>query len=129
MYTKLYCSGVQPGIMYRIPKIPKPNEQLRPIFAAYKAPAYSIAKYLASLLNNHTLNEYTTKNSKKFQSSIISYYSLLVLYLASFDTQILFKNIHLYETVDLLCSKTFATNIKFHGMDKSDFKALLSLAC
>ena len=128
-YNELYCSGTQPGVMYGPPKTHKHNTLLRPILAAYKTPSYNIAKFLVTLLQDHTTNEYTIKNSYEFQKWVTQIHLPQVPFLASFDVQSLFTNIPLTETIDLICNKLFNSATKFHGFNKADFRQLLSLAC
>ena len=53
-YKKLYATGSGPGILYGLPKTHKANfasnYQLRPIFAAYNAASYKLAKFLVPVL-------------------------------------------------------------------------------
>ena len=60
---KDYVSESGPGVLYGLPKIHKPNfctdYQFRPIFAAYNAPTFNIAKFLEQTLSPLTVNSHT----------------------------------------------------------------------
>lgn len=56
----IYVSGSSPGILYGLPKIHKSDfsekNQMRPIFAAYNTPSFSLAKFLVPILSPFTTN-------------------------------------------------------------------------
>ena len=66
-YKKLYATGSGPGILYGLPKTHKANfasnHQLSPIFEAYNAASYKLAKFHVPVLAPFTTGEYTVDNS------------------------------------------------------------------
>ena len=66
VYDKLYASGSQPGIMYCLPKVHKPNIPLRPIISSINTAGYKLAKFLLPILSPFTTNQYTLKDSNSF---------------------------------------------------------------
>ena len=44
-YKELYVTGSQPGILYGLPKIHKPNVPLRPILSSIRTAGYGLSKF------------------------------------------------------------------------------------
>ena len=133
MYEKIRSTGSAPGILYGLPKIHKPDFatkfQFRPIFAAYKTPAYKLAKFLVSILSPLTTNEYSVENSYKFAQEIQNQGDSSGLFMASFDVENLFTNIPLQETIQIIVQQLFSSPVStIMGLTRDLFTQLLDLA-
>ena len=53
-YKDLYVTGSQPGILYGLPKIHKPNVPLRPILSSIVTAGYGLSKFFVPLLKSLT---------------------------------------------------------------------------
>ena len=127
-FNELFVSGSSPGIMYGLPKTHKRNVPLRPIFAAYNTPSYSISKYLVKILSPFTTNSYTVSNSYAFVDELIKIPDAHEYYMASFDVESLFTNIPLDETVNIALNCLFQHSDSFLGFTRNLFKTFLELA-
>ena len=133
MYNRMFVTGSGPGILYGLPKIHKPDFnlkfQFRPIFAAYKTPSYNLAKFLVPHLNHLTTNEFTCSNSYEFVNDIKHLKINNDCILASFDIENLYTNIPLTETIEICLSKLFThPTSTFIGMSRNFCKIMLELA-
>ena len=70
----------------------------RPILSPIGTPTYKLAKFLVSILELLTSNEYTIKDSFTFAEELQSFDSRLMM--VSFDIESLFTNIPLKETIE-----------------------------
>ena len=96
LYRKLYVTGSSPGVLYGLPKIHKldfrDKFQFRPIFAAYNAPSFNLAKYLVNILKPFTTNQFTTLNSTKFSEELVGIPGADSYHMCSFDVESLFSS-------------------------------------
>ena len=132
-YKKLFVSGSGPGILYGLPKIHKSNFNVnfpfRPIFAAYNAASYKIAKFLVPILAPLTTNDFTIDNSHSFVQSLKTIKGSENLYMSSFDVTNLFTNIPLDETINICLDSFFTSdNSTVIGLTKQYFKQFLELS-
>ena len=130
IYKSLYVTGSGPGILYGLPKIHKPNFSIefnfRPIFAAYNAPSYRLAKFLVPILKPLTTNIYTVENSYSFVDNIINIPNSNNYYMASIDVVNLFTNVPVIETINIILSNFFINGVNnFLGLTRVLFKQLL----
>lgn len=131
--SSLFASGSAPGILYGLPKIHKPDFatklQFRPIFAAYKNPCFKLAKYIVSILNPYSINEYSVSNSSSFVSDIKQYNKDAdKLFMASFDIESLYTNVPLKETINIIADILFPDRDSiFLGLDRALFIKLLEI--
>ena len=98
----------------------------RPILSALQTPTYKLAKYLAPILEPLTTNKYTVKDSFKFATEIVEQDSNN--FMGSLDIGSLFTNVPLEETIEICTNNLFKNKDIVHGLKKSEFKDLLSLA-
>ena len=98
-FNHLYSSGSHPGIF--MAKVHKPvinrYPSLRPILSAINPSSYKLAKFLVPLLPPLTSNDFTMKDSFSFAEEVSSFDC--AHYMTSFDTESLFPNIPLEETL------------------------------
>ena len=99
---------------------------LRPIFSAINTPSYKLAKFLVSLLTPLTSNGFTIKDSFSFAEEVSSFDC--AHYMTSFDTESLFRNIPLEETINIFVDKLFKNNTEVNDLTKESFRSLLELA-
>ena len=126
-YKQIYVSGSSPAVLYGLPKIHKDGMPLRPILAAFKAPSFSLAKFIVPILSSLATNEHTLKNSYEFKELIdkMSFPSGSVL--ASFDVTSLFTNVPIEETIDIATSATYEGENAFRNMTKTTFRKMLKI--
>ncbi|XP_069996772.1 uncharacterized protein [Penaeus vannamei] len=99
-YNFLSTSGSQPGMLYGLPKVHRPNIPLRPIISSIGTFNYKTAKFLVPLISPLTTNKYTIENSTAFANEITSLGLQQPITMASFDVESLFTNVPLLETRD-----------------------------
>lgn len=127
LMQSLQASGSRPGRLYGLPKVHKENHPLRPILSAIGTANYNIAKYLVPILAPITTNEFTLLDSFNFIHCLRnSHYPDSVM--ASFDIKSLFTQIPLDETMDICIQELFKDGNSVNGMDRKQFRELLSLA-
>ena len=129
-YEKLKPTGSAPSVMYGLSKVHKTivdrKPKQRPILSAINTPTYKLSKYLVKILEPHTKNSLTAKDSFTFATEVREQSSSL--YMASLDVEALFTNIPLEETIDICVEQVFKTEDKIEGLGKEDFRSMLSLA-
>ena len=87
---------------------------------------YKIAKFLVPILSCLTINEFTAKYTFSFGKEIAEQDSNF--YMGSLDVDSLFTNIPLEETINICTELICDQNDSIEGLNKSEFKELLSLA-
>ena len=92
---------------------------LRPIFSAINTPSYKLAKFLVSLLTPLTSNGFTIKDSFSFAEEVSSFDC--AHYMTSFDTESLFTNIPLEETINICIDKIFENNTNVNNLTEKSF--------
>lgn len=126
---KLSPVGPNPARLYGLPKIHKPLfnslPKYRPIISQIGSPTYKIAKYLLDSIKPFTTNEYTVRDTFHFVSMLDGKDHRLIM--ASLDIESLFTNIPLDETIELVTKKVYHQKTHVNGLNKSDFRALLTL--
>ena len=122
-YNHLYPCGSHPGILYGIAKVYKPviNQcpSLQSILSAIKTPSYKVAKFLVLLFTPLTSNNFTIKDSFSFAEEVSSFDC--AHYMTSFDTESLFTNIPLEETINICIDKIFANNTNVNNLTEKSF--------
>ena len=93
---------------------------------AIGTPTYKIAKFLVPILSSLTINEFTVKNSFSFAKEIVEQDSNF--YMGSLDVNSLFTYVPLEETINICTESIYDQNNGIEGLNKSEFKELLSLA-
>ena len=78
------------------------------------------------MLSPLTVNDYTVKDSFAFVNEIRHQNTNLLM--ASLDVESLFTNIPLDETIDICTNSLYANDTIINGIDKENFKKLLTLA-
>ena len=127
LYSKLFISGSNPGILYGLPKTHKAGVPIRPIFSAIGTPSYNLSKFFVPILNPLTRNQYSVLNSYDFSAKLQNL-SFNNCYIVSYDVESLFTNIPVHQTIDIIVDKLFHNQTKFHEFDRNQFKHLLELA-
>ena len=94
--------------------------------SALNTPTYKIAKFLVPILKILTSNELTVKDSFHFAEEIVDQQH--DLFMGSLDTDSLFTNIPLEETIGICTNEVFKEFETVEGLSKAEFKELLSLA-
>ena len=129
-YDKICPKGSRPGILYGNPKIHKPVvnnlPKFRPILSAINTPGCNIAKFLIPILESHTHNEFTIKDSFTFAKEITTYDSSF--YMASLDVESLFTSIPLNEAINNCVSDLHNQNLYNGKLSKRDLFKLLETA-
>ena len=129
-YKKIKTVGSRPVFLYGLCKVHKAIVDtcppFRPILPAIGTPTYKTAKFLVPVLNCLTVNEFTIKDSFAFAKEIVDQDSSL--FMASLDVNSLFTNIPLDETINICTESIFNEIDTVEGLNKSEFKELLSLA-
>ena len=129
-YKNIKAVGSRPGVLYGLCKIHKAIADVCPPFgpisSAIGTPTYKIVKFLVPILSCLTINEFTVKDSFSFAKEIVEQDSSF--YMGSLDVDSLFTNIPLEETINICTESIYDQNDSIEGLNKSEFKELLSLA-
>ena len=127
--NNLLCHGSQPGVLYGLPKIHKPNIPVRPILSANGTATYNVSKFIIEQISHLTCNDFSVKNSYQFTDFIKTIPNANNLTMVSFDITSLFTNIPVDETNNIIINKLFPQNdTVFNNFTKSEFKSLLNTA-
>ena len=122
------CTGSRIGILYGLPKIHKPNMPLRPILSSVNHYSYKLAKFFIPLLTPLTISPFIISDSFSFVQKLLnSDIDTRNVFMASFDVVLLFTNIPVNETIEIISIALFSDHQFFHGLDRSEFEKLLSL--
>ena len=110
VYRDLSPQGSKAGILYGLPKVHKVNCPARPIMVSYWYIQYnySLAKFLAPMLQPLASNQYTVHSSFSFVKGIIDFNFSPNTVMVSFDVVSLFTNIPLDETVNIILDNLFS---------------------
>ena len=129
-YKKIKVVGSRHGVLYGLCKVHKAIVDVfptfRPILSAIGTPTYKIPKFLVPILSCLTINEFIVKDSFLFAKEIVEQDSNF--YMGSLDVDSLFTNIPLEETINICTELICDQNDSIEGLNKSEFKELLSLA-
>ena len=131
-YNFLKPCDSRPSIMYGLCKVHKGRRAsndlppFRPILSAMGTCTYNIAKFVVPILKDFTLNKYTVRDSFSFCDEIQEQGNNL--YMASFDTESLFTNIPLGETINICVNNVFGNKKRVKGLLKKYFKQLLTFS-
>ena len=127
-YKQLYSSGSNPGIMYGLPKVHKPNVPLRPVLSSFKTHNYNLAKFLIPFIDQHAKNEFTLRNSYEFFNDLKTIRLDEESYIVSLDITSLYTNVPLKETIEILTTLIYdQNNESFRNCSKREFQTLLEL--
>ena len=134
-YKKLYPSSSRPGLFFGLAKMHKLREDafnvdnlpLRPVISNIGTATYEISKYLASLLQPLTKNEYTIDSTKHFierirGKSIPAEYEMI-----SFDVVSLFTSVPLDFTIDLILEKVYKDKAIKTKLKRDELRKLLEI--
>ena len=120
----------RPGIIYGSCKVHKKCVDdcppFRPILSALQTPTYKFAKYLVPILESLTNNKYRVKDLFDFASEIVEQVSSN--FTGSLDIDSLFTNVPHEETIETSTNNLLKNSNIVHGLNKSEFNDLLSLA-
>ncbi|XP_066913068.1 uncharacterized protein [Clytia hemisphaerica] len=123
------------GRAHGLPKTHKNFERLpkfRPIVDTTGTPHYGIGKYLSSLLNPLTQNEFTLKDSFDASSRINQIPKELFdegFQYVSFDVVSLFTNVPLKKTIDIILKRVYDQELITTKLQKRTLKKLLNDSC
>ena len=98
----------------------------RPMLSVLKTPIYNLAKFLVTILNTVTKNEYTVKDSFQFAEEVCEQDPTVSM--GSLDVDSVFTNIPLDETIDICVKELFENTDTVEDLTKSELNQLLSLA-
>ena len=118
------------GRAHGLPKTHKTFDTLpkfRPIIDTTNTPHYNVGKFLSSLLNPLTINEFVLKDSFDAVSAINSIPSTLFSdghQFVSFDIESLFSNVPLNRTIDIILNRIFNDKLLDTTRSKRTLKKL-----
>ena len=125
----------KPGRAHGLPKIHKQFQHLppfRPIVDTTGSTHYGVGKYLSSLLNPLTTNQYTVKDSfdaaqriKAIPKHLFENGSMFV----SFDVTSLFTNVPLKRTVDIIEDRIYNSGLIDTKLSKRSLRKLIIDTC
>ena len=127
-YKELYATGTNPGVMYGLPKIHKPNIPLRPVLSAYKTHNFKLAKYIIPQIQKYAKNEYTLSNSYEFFEQLRSLQLEGNNFMVSLDISSLYTNVPKNETISILTSKIYENGESFGNLSENEFRKMMNLA-
>ena len=116
---KIYPTGTRIGILYGLPKIHKPSVPFRPILSCINR-YYNTAKFFIPFLCPISMNSFVIKDSFSFVQELLnSEINTDNVFMASFDIALLFSNIPVDETMQIISNHPFANRMYFEGFDRS----------
>ena len=107
-YFKIRPTGSQPGKLYGLCKVHKPNSPLRPVVSMIGTSGYELAKYLDKLIQPCIPDNFMLNSTTSFLDKLKSFVFLPLDKLISFDVESLFTNVPLKETIDLVVNYIYA---------------------
>ena len=114
IYSKIYPIGSAPGKFYGTAKIHKLSQKdtinelpLRRTLSNIGTATYHLSKYLAELLSTLSESGYTIKSTKYFVEKIKKEHTPNNHVLVSFDLKLLFANVPLDETIEIILNRIY----------------------
>ena len=108
-YARLSPCGSKPSVLYGLSKVHKTvidnKPKQRPILSAINTPTYKLSKFLVKILEPHTKNKLTAKDSFSFANEVRTQSTNSIM--ASLDVEALFTNIPLEEAIDICVELAF----------------------
>ena len=98
-YWRVYPQGSQPGRLYGMAKIHKPNCPMRPVLSAIGTPEYSLAKWLEDKLKPYLVDPFSVKSSALFIEELSTIKPNPSDICVSFDIKSLYTNVPLKEVI------------------------------
>ena len=133
-YKRLYPTGSAPARFYRTAKLHKLKSDstvddlpIRPIISNINTASYQLAKYLAKLLSPLSTSEYTVKSTSDFITHIKGQNIPNNFKLISFDVTLLFTNVPLDITIDVILKRIYDENEVNTNIPKQQMRDLLLL--
>ena len=112
--------GSRPGMLYGSVKVHKPTidkcPSFQPVLSAIATPTYNLAKFLVPILSPLTVNEFTVHKSFSFAEEAANFDSNCIM--TSLETESLFRNIPLNETIQNCINDFFFNNDTVHNFIK-----------
>ena len=99
-YRKIYPTGSQPGKLYGMAKVHKPNCPLRPVLSAINTPEYGLAKWLERQLKPLLNDIHSTLSSKEFVEKVTSIKTEKTDFMATFDIKSLYTEVPVKEVIN-----------------------------
>ena len=133
-YDSIYATESRPQILYgsaNIHKLIIDNcHSFCPILFTIGSPTYILAKFLVPILSPLTVNEFTIHDSLSFAEEIVNFDTDCIM--ASLDTESLFANTPLEETIENCTNELFLLLTEFGILSKKtlkNFSNLLPMSC
>jgi hypothetical protein len=128
-YFKIRPTGSQPGKLYGLCKVHKPNNPLRPVVSMIGTAGYELAKYLDKWIKPCIPDDYMLNSTTSFLDKLKAFAFNPKDKLISFDVESLFTNVPINETIDLIANYVYAQDEdKQPPFKKLIFKRMLTLA-
>ena len=128
-YNRIVPNGSQPGKLYGLAKVHKPNCPLRPVVSMINTAEYNLAKYLDTFIKPNLPNTYLLSSTSQFVNIINDFKFNHDDNLISFDVESLFTNVPVVETIDIISEYVYSASSKSVPPFSPDvFKRLLVLA-
>ena len=126
-FELIYPSGSQPGKMYGLCKVHKPNLPFRPVVSMINTAEYNIAKYLNKIIKPHLPTKHMLDSTGSFLESLKQFDFKPTDLLVSFDVVSLFTNVPLKETIQIIAEKIYQSKEK-PNFEKTTFIRLMEIA-
>ena len=124
-HTILPCGSTH-GVLYGLPKVPKPGCPFRPIVSSVNTYNYNLASYLVRILQPISTNQFTIKDSFSFADWAKTFNHNNEI-MCSFDVSSLFTNVPLDERIQICLDKLYALTDP-PTLPRSVLKVLLGFA-
>ena len=124
----LLPSGSVPGKLYGAVKVHKKDNSARHIVSMIGAPEYNLAKFLDSIIKPYVSGTNMTDSSNDLMDKLQHFNFNQKNHLLSFDVALLFTNIPLRETIDIITQKIYSDKTCEPPITKEHFTELLSIA-
>lgn len=131
VYEFIVPSGSQPGKLYGLAKVHKPECPLRPIVSMIGTPEYNLAKYLDGFIKPNIPSKYMLASTSDFINVLDSHKSNMSTddFIVSFDVESLFTNVPLTEVIEIAADCVYSSSsVNRPPFSIKHFKHLLKLA-
>ena len=108
----IYPSGSQPGKLYGLAKVHKPNIPFRPVVSMIGTSEYNLAQYLNTIITPHLPKKYMLESTAGFLQKLKEFTFTPTDTLVSYDVVSLFTNVPLIETIHIIADTIYSSKDK-----------------
>ena len=127
-WEDLIPNDSDPGKLYVMAKVHKPDVPQRPVVSMINTPEYKLAKFLDGLIKPHIPDRFLLHSIEHFTDSLKDIPYSRKDNVVSFDVISLFTNIPLPETVEIISNYLYEKNQNIMPVERKVFRKLMFIA-